>query len=294
MLIIFNPIIESQGNKKLTELKGWNDPDQLTQQYIQDIREASGNIVNYSVVERLEVDDINPLKDGFDYTDETYLQCLNDSSNCHIPWEADYLWILQTYNVCAKLNSNQIDELWMFGGPWFGYWEAVMAGPGAFNTNGPPISGTTCQRKLNIMGFNYERGVSEMLEDFVHRSEGTLSYVFGEDSRWGGGNYTTPWGKYALSDVTAPGKAACGWAHYAPNSQQSYDWSNQRIVSSSCEDWLNYPNLTGAFQQFNCTRWNCNGREFLKWWLKHLPKAPGFSDNKLNNWWRYIVDFNNI
>ena len=130
-----------------------------------------------------------------------------------------------------------------------------------------------------------------MLEDLGHRAEGTLSYVFGEDSRWNGNNNKTPWGRFALSEKTAPSNSNCGWMHYAPNSQADYDWQNQTTVSSSCEDWLNYPNLTGARQNFNCSRWNCNGYDFKKWWLNHLPKVSGQTDGKLNNWWRYILDY---
>ena len=54
LLIVFNPIIESRGNQKLSSIFGWNNPDSLTQQYIDDMREASGGTLNYSICGRLE------------------------------------------------------------------------------------------------------------------------------------------------------------------------------------------------------------------------------------------------
>jgi len=291
MVINFNPIIENQGNRRLTEVLSWNNPQNLTNQYIIDVKQTSGNYVNYYVVDWQDIDDFPQLADGFDYTDTSWFNCWNNHSVCHEPWLVNYQKILNDFQVCEKRNSGEIDELWLWGGPWFGYWEAVMTGPNAFFTNGPVITNTSCQKQLHIMGFNYERGVSEMLEDLGHRTEGTLSHLFGEDSRGNGNNNKTPWGKFALSEKTAPGNSGCGWMHYAPNSQSDYDWSNQRTVSSSCEDWLNYPNLTGAKQSFNCSRWNCSGYDFKKWWLSHLPKASGQTDGKWNNWWRYVIDF---
>lgn len=289
MLLIFNPLIESRANQKLIQVFGWNDPDKLSQDYINDIKEVSHGLVKYVISQRLEIDDIPVKADGFDYTDESYLNCWQNK-NCHNPDAVNYQTILSNYQVCEKLNSGAIDELWLWGGPYFGYWEAVMAGPGAFNTNAPPLIGTSCQKKLHIMGFNYERGVSEMLEDLGHRIEGTMVYIYGEDPRFSSGNYTTPWGKFATSDKVSPGKAGCGWMHYAPNSSSDYDWSNQQMVSSNCEDWLNYPHLTGATQQFNCSHWNCDGYQYKKWWLKHIPHTSGNTNGKLNNWWRYVVD----
>ena len=289
MVINFNPVIESQNNKKLTEFYNWNNPQTLSNQYIIDVKQVSGNYVNYEIAEWHDVDDFPVKQNGFDFTDDSFLQCMQNQ-NCDSGM-ANYQKILTDFQVCEKRNSRVVDELWLWGGPWFGYWEAVMAGPNAFNTNGPPIVNTACQKQLHIMGFNHERGVSEMLEDLGHRAEGTLSYVFGEDSRWNGNNNKTPWGKFTLSEKTAPGNSNCGWMHYASNSQSDYDWSNQTVVSSSCENWLNYPNLTGAKQNFNCSRWNCNGYDYKKWWLNHLPRATGQTDGKWNNWWRYILDY---
>lgn len=41
MVIIYNPIIESRGGKRLTEVLGWNSPDAITGQFIQDLGTVS-------------------------------------------------------------------------------------------------------------------------------------------------------------------------------------------------------------------------------------------------------------
>lgn len=288
LVLEFNPIIESWGNQRLTALKNWNSPLQLEQAYIEDIHSVSGKVMNYHIVDRQVVDDI-PIKfDGFDYTDETYLACLGNSQNCHQPDLVNYLDILNQFDVCGKRNRGEIDELWIWGGPYFGYWEAVMAGPNAFNTNAPPIIGSACAKDMHIMGFNYERGVPEMLEDMGHRVEGTMRHVYGS---WQPVE-THAWNRFTLRDIDISGQSGCGNVHYGPNSQSDYDWGNTRFVTSSCEDWGNYPNLTGEAENFNCVRWGCNGYQYKKWWLAHLPKYRGLApDGKLNNWWDYVQDY---
>lgn len=291
-LLIFNPIIESEDSKKLTEVLGWNNPDPLIKQYINDVKEASGNFVTYEVVNRLEVDAFVKYTDGFIYDDNSYLEAWYNQDFDHgdagrdQPM-SDYQAILQEYEICEKLNQGEIDELWMFAFPYSGFWESALAGPGAFQYNSPPVMGTTCEKLLPIMGFNYERGVSEMLEDFGHRVEATMKHVYGS---WQN-DEDTPWNKFTLYDRIMPGKANCGRVHFAPNSIRDYDWGNTNPVRSFCDDWYNYPNLQGKHRTFNCDEWGCDGYGFHKWWLKHLPRVSGLNEGKLNNWWWYVLDY---
>jgi hypothetical protein len=91
-----------------------------------------------------------------------------------------------------------------------------------------------------------------------------------------------------------PGKAACGNVHFAPNSTKDYEWGSKTPVLSTCDDWLDYPNLTGKARIVSTNDWG-NGeiRAHHKWWLHRLPKAAGRNpDGKLNNWWGYTTDFN--
>lgn len=291
LILNFNPIIENQGSRQLTEILNWNSPKKLTTQYIADIFETSHSYLNYQITDWLDIDDFPQLADNFDYNDDSWFACWNNHSLCHNPTQVNYNQILIKYKVCDKINAGLIDELWLWGGPWFGYYEANMAGPNAFFTNGPVILNTTCQRQTHIMGFNYERGNSEMIENFGHRTEGTMVRTFGS---WTAGLQTHDWNKFTgYQKVTS--KPVCGNVHYAPNSVSDYDWANLAYVDSSCEDWLNYPNQTGIKINHNCTAWNCNGYEYKKWWLHHLPHAAGINsvNGKLNSWWKYVIDYPN-
>ncbi len=140
------------------------------------------------------------------------------------------------------------------------------------------------------MGFSYERGVGEMLEDFGHRTEGTMRRVYGR----GGPRPGNAWENFTLYDKITPGRAACGNVHYAPNSASDNDWSSAASVASSCDDWLDYPNITGSSRAVSCPDWGCEIRAHHTWWLSHLPHAPGRGpDGKLADWWRYVADFEN-
>ena len=52
LLITFNPIIRSEGGRKLTDVLGWRNVDELCREYIADLRECSGGFLEYQIVQR--------------------------------------------------------------------------------------------------------------------------------------------------------------------------------------------------------------------------------------------------
>jgi subtilisin-like proprotein convertase family protein len=103
------------------------------------------------------------------------------------------------------------------------------------------------------------------------------------------------WSAFALLDKDAPGLGGVGNVHFPVNALSDYDYANSRVVTSSADDWYNYPNFTGATRDFNYTEWSPTGadpqRTYLNWWYHHMPHFPGRApDGFLNNWWRYLVD----
>ena len=137
------------------------------------------------------------------------------------------------------------------------------------------------------MGFNYERGEAEMFEDLAHRVEATMSKVYGSWSK----DQSHDWNRFSLLDIETPGKGGCGNAHNAVNASSSagYDRENLRKVLSGCEDFTNYPNLSGKFTEVSCEDWGCTTLGYLKWWFAHLPRQTGERNGKLNNWWQYLI-----
>lgn len=287
-LLIYNPVLESFGSKKLTEYKTWNNPVTLTKTFIDSVKQVSGGQIKYEITQQMEIDGYPIKADGFQYNDDSYLNCINSPSNCHVPDLSDYKQMIEVSGACDRINQGGIDELWIWGGPYFGYWESNLAGPGAFWYNSPPTLGTNCNKLLPVMGFNYERGEAEMFEDLAHRLESTMTRVYGSWSA----NETHDWNKFSLLDVDAPGRGGCGNAHLAVNasSNQGYERESTRSVQSRCDDFLNYPNLSDNFSSVSCTNWGCSTLGYFKWWFSHLPKADGALEGKLNNWWKYLLD----
>jgi hypothetical protein len=297
MVLEFNPVLEGHGGVRLNQYMGWGNPMTLEAEYKADIVRASHGVAEYVVVERQVVDDIPIKVDGFDYSDATYLSCLANPATCHADTAqgvtADYLQILNSYDVCNKLNMDQIDELWLWGAPYFGYWESTMVGPGSFYLNSYPISGSGCQRQMVIMGFSYERGASEMMHNFVHRVESNGAKVFGvaipsPDMVFNSANI---FHQFVATHDLWSGEAGCGYVHRPPNSSIDYGYSEMTGVSSTCQDWVNYPNLTRAKLTVSCLDWGCTGEGFYDWWLGHLPYFLGKSNGHWNNWWWYVMDY---
>jgi hypothetical protein len=207
----------------------------------------------------------------------------------HQPDAVDYRAIIQDFHIAERVEQGEIDEVWLWGFPYAGFWESTMVGKGAYHCNSPPVEGVQTSRIFVIMGFNYERGVGEMLESFGHRVESILRHVYGSWEPKG----THAWNRFTLYDRIAPGGAGCGNVHFAPNSERDYDWGNRRVVWSTCDDWLDYPHLTGQRRRVSCDEWGRGDiRAHHRWWLRHLPRAPGRTEGKLNNWWAYVTDFN--
>jgi hypothetical protein len=136
------------------------------------------------------------------------------------------------------------------------------------------------------MGFNYGRGVGEMLESMGHRAESVMAYVFAQAP-----GVPNLWDRFTRYDLTHPGQAEVGTVHFAPNSERDYDWGNRREVPSRCDDWLAYPEFPGHVRWVNCEEWGGgNIRAHHRWWFKHLPHVDGEMDGISNNWWNYVLD----
>jgi hypothetical protein len=289
LLITYDPILESEGGKQLSAYCGWNDSATLAEGYISDLKKASGGYLQYQIARKVTVDQYPLKKDGFRYDDASYLRCYRKQEDWHQPDAVDYGALFRDFKVEDEVQKRRIDEVWVFSMPYSGYWESTMAGKGAYFCNSDPVPGVRTSRAFVTMGFNYERGVGEMLEDFGHRTESIMTHVYGS---WEA-KKTHAWNRFTLYDRAMPGEAACGNVHFAPNSTKDYEWGNPRPVESTCDDWLNYPRLTGKKRTVTDTEWGSGDiRKHHVWWLSHLPKAAGRTDGKLNNWWAYVADLN--
>ena len=293
LVLSFDPIIVSKGRPAHEALR-LNDPRKLADQYAANVLKASDGWMRYRVVEWRDIPEIPQKRDGFQYNVESYMACLSSRGACHEPDGAHYERLLESNGVPALIDSRAIDEVWLFGGPYFGFYEAAMAGPGAFDINGEAFSNVKTNRAFAIMGFNYERGVAEMLHNLCHRVEGTMTRVYGG---WAAESLTTTWARFAANAKQSGSRAGVGSCHYPPNATQEYEYDASRTVDSDADDWLNYPNLAGRRGPIGAYTWS--GADYhlsyMIWWLSHLPKADSIApDGKLANWWRYVTAFDSL
>ena len=163
-----------------------------------------------------------------------------------------------------------------------------MGGPGAFWCNAPPLKNTDAsKRRFVIMGFSYERYIGEMEEAYGHRAESIMEKAFSKLT--GDANL---WKRFIQYEKVSPAKSACGNIHFAPNSQQDYDWNNPDPVKSECYDWqLNFPNFKGDVRTVGPSEWGSGDiRAHHRWWFNHFPRVAGRKNKIHNNWWQYVVN----
>jgi len=292
LVIVYDPVVDMASGKKLSQYMKWNRVEDLAKGFMSDILQVSGGLVRYQIIQRLDVDDFPAKVDSYKYDAQTYLSVVRGATQNYMPQEADYHAIIDRFNILQRVAKDEIDEVWIFNFPHAGFYESIMGGPGAFWCNGPPLRNTEAsKRRFVIMGFSYERGVGEMLENMGHRAESIMEKTFekltGEDNLWK---------RFTRYEKTHPGRAALGNVHFAPNSDRDYDWNNPSTVKSECDDWRdNFPNFRGKTRDVTAADWGYGDiREHHKWWLSHFPKVAGRKNGIHHNWWRYIANPNNV
>ena len=292
LVIVYDPVVDPRSGKKLSEFMHWNRVETLARGFMTDILQTSGGLARYQIVQRIDVDGFPAKVDGYLYNAQTYLNVIRGAARPYMPQEADYYAIIERFNILQLVALREIDEVWVFNFPHAGFYESIMGGPGAFWCNAPPLRNTEAAgRRFVIMGFSYERGVGEMLENMGHRAESILEKTFegipGEENLWR---------RFIRYERTAPGRAAVGNIHFAPNSERDYDWNNAGVVLSECDDWLkNFPNFKGEVRPVTSAEWGYGDiREHHKWWFKHLPKIGGSTSGVSNNWWQYVMNPNHV
>ena len=308
LLIIYNPTLDAAAGKKLCETMNWPKPDVLAGQFISDVLQVSGGLARYQIAQRVELDEFPALVDGFRYTPQAYLDVVRNGKPAHNPQGLDYQAILKQFNILQRVANKEIDEVWVMGFPYAGLYESTMGGAGAFWCNAPPLTNTnSCPRRFIIMGFSYEREVGEMLHSYNHRCESIMAQAFHcqDFLTWTYKTNRTPatinpdqalnvFQRFILFDQIAPGKAAVGTVHYAPNGVKDYDLGNPNPVKSECYDWLNYPNFKGDIRTVTAQDWGGTEESYQQWWLNHMPKTAGRKNGIHNNWWQYVANPNNV
>jgi hypothetical protein len=301
LVLSFDPVFPMNDGKHLHEfMRWWNDPRKLSEQYISAMQESSHGNALYQIVDWIDIEALPLAKGNKGYTLEDYYADFLVAKKRSDYWsdpvwkrygQFDYNLYMERYTVYDRVQSGEIDEVWVFIGPMTGTeaYESIMIGQNAYWCNSPPIQRNDCPPFVCYV-FNYERDLGCMLEDAGHRMESIMTEVFG----W---NTSKPvsqmndWELFTLYDKISPGNAGCGNVHFAPNSESDYDWGNRTKVDSMWKDWANYPDLTGKTTRVNADDWGEGDMAaHHKWWFSCIPHVQGINvkSGKLNNWWLYF------
>lgn len=299
-VIVYNPILKSKGGARLTEHMKWQDARRLADGLVAALKETSSGYADYRIAEYIELDAFPQKRDGFNYTETSFLEMWADRSKAHQPDSVSYATVFSTNKLTQKIKDGEIDEVWLWGAPYFGWDEYAMRTPGDrlfYRTSTPwfyrPYDIPDCGRTVWVMGFNYERGLAEALHSFGHRAEGILSLTVGKGI-WD--DEKTPnniWNRFTRQASKFPKDAQVGNVHGGPNATSGYDYQNKTSVQSAADDWLNYPKLTGRTTAVNCESWGGPDYHlnYMKWWFARLPNAAGVTDGFCDNWWKYVIDY---
>jgi hypothetical protein len=289
LLYIYDPLVASRGKKPLHQVYGWFDPVELTAQVVQDLFKSSHGLVHYQVIETNVINGYSAHLDGFRYNDETFAEAWK-TKKFHEPG-FDYARFIQDYGIALRIESGEADEVWVYSYPGSGMWESTMAGEGGYWCNSSPVQGVPSSRLFVVMGWNYERGVAEAIHSYGHRTESIMVHFY---KQWEPRRVNN-WSAFALLNKDASGLGGVGNVHFPVNALSDYEYGSDRMVTSSADDWYNYPNFKGITSSVNVRTWSPQlsdpQRDYLNWWYHHLPHFSGRGpDFFLNNWWRYIVD----
>ena len=300
LVIDYDPILKDHGNVRLSRFLKWNDPRIMTTNLMRHLREASGGFADYRLVEFVEFDAFPRKRDGFRYDEQNFLAMWKDRKLAHQPDSVSYAAIFEEHRLVERVRREGIQEVWLWGAPYFGTDEYAMKIPGDrifYPTSNPwfyrPYDIPDCGRTVWVMGFNYEVGEDNALHSYGHRCEGILSLSVGRGVWEDQAGETNVWSRFTRQADKFPDDAQVGNVHGGPNAKSGYDYAQTNAVMSGADDWFNYPRLTGAKKPVSRETWGgpAYHLNYMKWWLNHLPKAAGTTDGCYNNWWRYVVDY---
>lgn len=194
----------------------------------------------------------------------------------------DYNAILRDIDARRWVEERGVREIWIWGyhGGKVGLWESNMAGPYGDISNSDrrlddlPLYDST----YTVYHYNYQRGVSEAVEDHMHQIEALLRHI----------DYHLFWELFVGGDEGR----RCGWSHYPPNAERDYDWANPRSVLTDIETWN--PDRKTRRKRLTSARWNGDSLTWFVYWMQNLPGENNqltYQGRPLTNWWTFIGDF---
>lgn len=297
VVLIYNPVLETEGGKTLIQHVGGNDPRHYSRILVDVVRQASWGYVNYEIVDVIEVDGYPEKVDGFRYDDATFLAARKKQE--WQPATSSYRALLVANGLVERCQKEAITEVWLWGASGMHFDEFAGFIPNRYARFGPTDNPWLYRpydipeelgRTTWVMGFNYEVGADNMIHSYTHRVESMAALAFA-DGRWDPKVERDPWNVFSWLEMDTPGTPSMvGNCHVPANGQAGYDYANPRVVPSWSDAWARYPDLRGEPRPVSQQDWGGTQFGYQKWILERLPKGPGATAFGYNNWWVYVAN----
>jgi hypothetical protein len=315
--VVYENFVIPQSGKTIHRTFNWMNPIKLSEAYKDAMEESSGGVVRYEIVKEIDADTTftyytknNPDKIPMSVFEiGKRLSDRSTWSDFESSVRYNYNRMISYYGFDKMRDNEEVHEVWVVTQPFSGMYESHMMGEKAFWCNSPPAENPTCKKILTVMFFNYERSPAEAIHSFGHRFESIMMQEYGW---WDYKNktevseltnfelFTAYQLEYQKYDKNCSTNDICyahlGVCHWPPNAVENYGYYSKREVYTYANAWLNYPYVRedpDLVQKVSCETWDCDQFKYLKWWYSFIPRYKGINakDGKLNNWWYYLVNY---
>jgi hypothetical protein len=298
VVLIYDPVLESEGGKRMTEHLKANDPVEYSHILANVIREASWGYIDYRIADVLRVDAFPVKVDGFLYTDESFMEARKKQE--WQPATSSYRKFFEDHRLLERFKREAITELWVWGCGGMHFDEFAGYIPNRYARYGPTDNPWLYRpydippelgRTTWVMGFNYECGPDNMIHSYVHRIESMAALAYG-DGIWDTKTRRDPWNVFSWLEMDHQGTPSqVGNCHVPPTGQSGYDYNNARRVLSQADAWARFPDLSGVAPRLvSAAEWGNNQFGYMKWILERVPKFAGATQWGYNNWWVHIAN----
>jgi hypothetical protein len=140
LAVNYDPVLTNHGGVRLSRHMKWNDPRPMTTNLMSYLRECSGGYAQFELADWIDVNAFPQKRDGFLYTEDSFLEMWKDKQKAHKPDSVSYAAIFGELNLEQRIRDENISEIWVWGAPYFGTDEYAMKIPGDqvfFQTDNP-------------------------------------------------------------------------------------------------------------------------------------------------------------
>jgi hypothetical protein len=205
---------------------------------------------DYTIAGEIETNEIFIKEDGYKYTPTEYWNVLSKASDPHSPDFMDYSNFITKFDLVSLKNKYVFDEVHFYSIPYAGAFESRVVGRNAIYCNSAPFY-ANCDN-FCIMGFSFERGVTEAIEAYMHRTEFIIAYE--HPSFWDGF------------------RKEVGTVHLPHNGECDYDWANPKYKLCYADRYILNPFEFIPVER-SCAYWGCNGLGYFEYWFSHIPES---------------------